>query len=244
MCLRRRSADQPSARRPSRDRVRTRSDSVSRSASLSGPFDVRRQRHVSERIDRCVQIDRALGRRAARAAGRRNGAPALRHGCERRARGPHLSNSMRLPGFSFCPGCTSACQSRAVLTLEQQALDAPPLGSRWPISRAGNTRVSLATSRSPGVSNDGSAEIVDLPPHRPRRDRPRAGAPCRGDAVPARSDRREDRNRSRDTSIERTIIAGRARSREITRVQMSPACESGQARRIRSAQRVRVTAAE
>ena len=70
------------------------------------------------------------------------------------------SNTMRAPGFSFCPGCTSACQCVSSTRSSSRHSTAPPDGSRRPISRAGNTRVSLATSRSPALSSCGSAAIV------------------------------------------------------------------------------------
>ena len=68
---------------------------------------------------------------------------------------------------------------------------APPLGARWPSSRAGNTRVLLTTSRSPARSSGREdRRCGDARPRRSSRDRQqqreRAARPT---AAPARSAR-------------------------------------------------------
>ena len=88
---------------------RTRSDSARDPPRVSAPLDVGRQRHVADGIDQRVdrpcpscsgplQPDRAGGRRTAARAPPPS------------ARRPPPSNRPCAPGFSFWPGCMSACQ--------------------------------------------------------------------------------------------------------------------------------------
>ena len=86
-------------------------------------MDVRRQRHVSERIDRRVDDPARRRPSSARAAGRRTRRSSISPRSTTPGARAGSSNTIRAPGFSFCPGCTSACQSRVVHALEQQTLD-------------------------------------------------------------------------------------------------------------------------
>src|SRR5688500_1827941 len=69
------------------------------------------------------------------------------------------SNTIRAPGFNFCPGCTRACHASPSRSSRKHST-VPPDGSRRPISRAGYTRVSLAISRSPERSSAGSPDTL------------------------------------------------------------------------------------
>ena len=155
-------------------------------------LDVRRQRHVADRIDGRVDAECRPRSRAARAAGRRNGVRGSRRaGCAFLQRPPALPASISAPGapapprlrvvgsgsdVPVCPPCL-----RCPAPADQQALDPPPLGTRRPSRRAGNTRVLLTTRRSPARSRSGSAAtrgVVSDPLSRSRtsrRDAPRSG---------------------------------------------------------------------
>ena len=84
---------------------------------------------------------------------------------------PCLSNRIRSPMRSFCPGCTSASHRSASNRFSSRHSTAPPLGTRLPKRRAGTTLVSLMVSRSPDCSHSGRAATVlcaFMPPSRSR----------------------------------------------------------------------------
>ena len=92
------------------------------------------------------------------------------------------------------PGCTSASQSSAPGTPStsrpvpiSRHSTAPPLGTRRPMSRAGKTRVSFTTSRSPARRKLGDAAERRVRRWRRTRDRARAGGWRRAAPAPARS---------------------------------------------------------
>ena len=85
------------------------------------------------------------------------------HLADKRRRRPRTGRSRR--ASASWPGCISASHSTASRRAasggreSEQALDAPPLGTRWPISRAANTRVSFTTSRSPAAVLSASSAL-------------------------------------------------------------------------------------
>ena len=199
---RRRSAVRRSAPPPIRARWRTPSDSArdrpacrrARMYGGSGTWPSASTAASSVGAPSTVESQQRGGRRSGARAPRRRGA--------RRARAPASSNTIRAPGFQLLPGM----DERLALAVRRQRSSsrhstAPPLGSRRPSSRAGNTRVSLATTRSPGVSSRGRSANRPLPATSRRRDRRRAAATARAAAAPARSARRAGRSRSRRRSM-------------------------------------------
>ena len=149
-------------------------------------MNVRRQRHVADRVDERVEI--ALPRPAIRRTARRPKKRRSRISPSMPPASP--SKRTRAPGFSFCPGCDSASNraepsgARSMAAPSSRHSTAPPLGTRCPSSRAANTRVSLTTSRSPGSQL--VRQIANMPVtygararcKASRRDSPRGAASC------------------------------------------------------------------
>ncbi len=117
-------------------------------------MDVRRKRHVAELVNRRIDVGCAFRIEPHEPPAKE---PPLQHLACRTTPGARASSSKtnRAPGLSFCPGCTSACQCRSSIRSMSRHSAAPRLGWRLPIRRAGNTRVSFSTIRSPGASNAG-----------------------------------------------------------------------------------------
>ena len=113
-----------------------------------GTLDVRRQRHVADRVDRFADGRAVLGPQTHGATAVKMPADDL--GVQRAP--PHPApanrlNTIREPSRSRCPGCTSAIQvSGSAAGRIRKHSAAPPPGRRVPIRRAGKTRVSLTTS--------------------------------------------------------------------------------------------------
>ena len=117
---------------------------------------------------------------------------------------PHAGRARRVlehhprAGLQLLARDARAPRAPALAASEQQTLDARRRSD--PAGRAagpGTTRVSLATSRSPGVSSRGRSANRRLLPRPAARDARPAGATARAGGAPARSARRADRSRSR-----------------------------------------------
>ena len=137
-------------------------------ARIVGAVDVGRQRHVSDGVDDALDVVAVLAPEPDRSAAVK---VLLEHlGPERRSPAP--SNTTRAPGWSFCPGCMSASHRSPSMRRTSRHSTAPPVGSRWPSSRAGKTLVLLSDEqvalaeevgqgRDRGVSDDGAGRPVE-----------------------------------------------------------------------------------
>ena len=187
---RRRSAGRRSAPPPIRERARRSSDTARGPAASSGRW-MYGGSGTCPIASTSASTPRPRPSRVECAACRRTAARgSLR---ESPASGPLPSNRRRAPGLSFWPGMHQRGPELSSLPLHAPLVrhgpssrhsTAPPLGTRWPSSRAGNTRVSLTTSRSPARRKRGRSRIR-ASRHRAAarsstssRDSPRGAASC------------------------------------------------------------------
>ena len=116
-------------------------------------LDVRRQRHVADRVDQRRRASwPCVGASAGRCGARRTAARASRRRCHQPARRsaparPASASDRDGPAPRSGPSHPAA---RSIGAPSSRHSTAPPLGTRRPSRRAGNTRVSLTTRTSPG----------------------------------------------------------------------------------------------